>query len=53
MPKPAKPDTPKKSQIEKFRDAARAHDCDEDEGHFDEALKRVAKAPPPKPQKED
>jgi hypothetical protein len=40
-----------KTQPEKFRDAARAHECDPDEGHFDAALKRVAKAPVPKDDK--
>jgi hypothetical protein len=34
-------------QIKRFRETARALECDEDEGRFDEALKRVAKAPTP------
>jgi hypothetical protein len=38
----------KKSQIQKFREAAREHEADEDEGKFNDALKRVAKAPLPK-----
>jgi hypothetical protein len=38
----------KKSQIDKFREAAPELKCDEDEGAFDAALKRAAKAPPPK-----
>ncbi len=34
-----------KPQIEKFRDKARELECDDDEGHFAAALKRVASAP--------
>jgi hypothetical protein len=41
----------KKTQVQKFREAAREAECDQDEGHFDDALKRVAKAPPPKDEK--
>jgi anti-sigma factor RsiW len=42
----------KKSQIQKFRETARALECDESEAAFDRALKRVAKAsPPPKESK--
>jgi len=37
----------KKSQIQKFRETARALECNESEAAFDRALKRVAKAPPP------
>jgi hypothetical protein len=36
-----------KSQADKFKDLARALECDEDEGRFDEALKRAAKVPAP------
>jgi len=53
----------KKPQIDKFRDAARALEADEDERKFDKALGRVAKHKPapsedgalkaPKPSKED
>jgi hypothetical protein len=43
----AKPKS-EKSQPQKFRDLAREAGCDEDEEHFDAALKRVAKAPAPK-----
>jgi len=39
-----------KSQVDKFREAARAHECDEDEGRFDAALKAVS-GPLKKPQK--
>ena len=37
-----------KTQHERFKDAARELDCDEDEARFDEKLKRVAKAKPEK-----
>ena len=37
-----------KSQVEKFTDAAREAECDEDEAHWDERLKKVAKAKPEK-----
>ncbi len=36
------------SQITKFRETARKHEADEDEEKFDDALRRVAKANPPK-----
>jgi hypothetical protein len=36
-----------KSQIQKFRETARAFECNESEAAFDRALKKVAKAPPP------
>ena len=38
-----------KSQIEKFREAARALETDEDEDRFNEALKKIA----PKPKEEE
>jgi hypothetical protein len=31
-----------KTQVEKFRDAARAHEADESEGAFNAALKAIA-----------
>jgi hypothetical protein len=37
-----------KSQIEKFREAARDVGCDDSEEHFDAALKAVAKHAPAK-----
>jgi hypothetical protein len=37
-----------KSQIDKFRETARNLEADEDESKFNDALKRVANAPPPK-----
>jgi hypothetical protein len=40
-----------KSQPQKFREAARAHECDEDEGRFDATLKAVS-GPLKKPQKD-
>ncbi len=35
-----------KAQLEKFKKAARDHEADEDEAHWDERLKRVVKAKP-------
>lgn len=41
--------TPKResTQIDKFKEAAREAGTDDSEEHFDEKLKRVAKAPVP------
>ena len=39
---------PTKDQIDRFKEAARALECDDDDAHFDEKLKKVAKAPKPK-----
>jgi hypothetical protein len=40
---------PNVDQLERFKQAARAAECDEDEAHFEAQLKAVAKAvPPPK-----
>lgn len=36
------------SQGEKFKEAARQLETDDDEGRFNERLGKVAKAPPPK-----
>jgi hypothetical protein len=38
-----------KSQADKFRDLARQIGADEDEKRFEETVKKVAKAKPPKP----
>ena len=35
-----------KPQLDKFKEAAREHDADEDEARWDERLKRVVKAKP-------
>ena len=35
-----------KSQSDKFKDLARELECDEDEKHWDERLKKVAKGKP-------
>ena len=32
------------SQLDKFKEAAREHEADENEAHWDERLKKVAKA---------
>jgi hypothetical protein len=44
MAKKPKPDD--KSQVKRFRKAARALGCDENEGRFQEALRKVAKHKP-------
>ncbi|MDI3335657.1 hypothetical protein QKW60_04525 [Defluviimonas aestuarii] len=36
------------TQPDRFREAARALECDDDEDHFDAKLKKVAKAQKPK-----
>lgn len=40
--------TEQKSQAEKFKDAAREAECDEDEARWAERLKKVAKQQPDK-----
>jgi hypothetical protein len=35
-----------KRQLDKFKEAAREHEADEDEAHWDERLKKIAKAKP-------
>lgn len=40
-----------KSQVEKFREAAREAGTDEREDAFDRIVKKIAKAPPPKEEK--
>ncbi len=42
-----------KIQLDKFKEAARELECDEDEKRFDSKLKRVAKAKPEKDAKSD
>jgi hypothetical protein len=42
---------PKSSQHGKFASAARELGCDEDEAAFDERLRKIAKAQPPKEDK--
>jgi hypothetical protein len=39
------------SQSKKFIDKARELGCDEDEAAFEARLKKIAKAPPPTPEK--
>jgi hypothetical protein len=39
-----------KTQLEKFKEAAREHEADEDEKHWEERLKKVAKAKQEKPE---
>lgn len=40
-----------KSQAEKFRDAARELETDDDEKRFEKMVEKIAKAPPPKSDK--
>lgn len=42
----------RKSQVDKFREAARELETDQSEEAFDRALKKVAKSPPPKHEKD-
>jgi hypothetical protein len=41
----------KPSQIQAFKEKARELGCDEDEAAFERRLRKIAKAPPPKPTK--
>jgi hypothetical protein len=43
--------TQKQSQIDRFKEAARLLECDDDETHFEAALKKIAKAPKPNDEK--
>ena len=40
-------------QMNRFKEAARALECDDDEAHFDAKLKKIATAPKPKDEKPD
>jgi hypothetical protein len=44
-------DSQKKTQLDKFKEAARQLETDDDEARFNERLGKVAKAPPPKEEK--
>jgi len=48
---PKQNQTTPKSQSEKFKAAAPATDCDEDEAAFEKRLQKIAKALPPKQEK--
>jgi hypothetical protein len=37
-----------KSQLDKFKEAARELECDEDEAAFEDKLKKIARTAPPK-----
>jgi hypothetical protein len=39
-----------KDQLQKFKEAARQHDCDEDESAFEDRLRKIAKAKAPQPE---
>jgi len=41
------------TQADRFKEAARELECDDDEARFDAKLKKVAKAPKPKATKDD
>jgi hypothetical protein len=45
--------TEPKTQLDKFKEAARELGCDEDEARWEERLKKVAKQKPPKDQDRD
>ena len=40
-----------KPQSEKFKELARELDVDEDESHFEDTVRKIAKVPPPKDEK--
>ena len=40
---------PPPSQSDKFKEAARELECDDDEAHFDERMKKLIKHKPEKP----
>lgn len=40
------PDKRQSSQLDKFKEAAREHEADEDEARWDERLKKIAKSKP-------
>lgn len=42
-----------KKQADKFRDLARQLECDEDEGRFEETVRKIASAPKPEKAKEE
>jgi hypothetical protein len=46
MPSPNQPPADEPPQHDRFKELARELGCDEDEAAFDEALRRVATAPP-------
>lgn len=52
MPSNTKPDAAK-TQIDKFREAARQLETDDDEARFDERLKRIAKNDVTSPKRND
>lgn len=47
---PARPTTSEPSQLEKFKEAARELECDDDDQRFKERLKKVAKGKAQPPQ---
>lgn len=47
-PSPLPENKPEQPQIDKFRDLARELEADEDEKHFEDSVKRIAKSEKPK-----
>ena len=47
MTNKTKTETPEKSQIDRFKEAARKLETDDDEARFKERLKKLTEAPPP------
>jgi hypothetical protein len=50
VPRPTKDQTLEKSQLDKFKEAARELECDDDEQRFKERLVKLVKAKPEKPE---
>jgi hypothetical protein len=48
QPEDSLPNPKSQSQLEKFREAAREHGCDEDEDAFEEKLREIAQKQPEK-----
>lgn len=49
MPKSDPTPEDREAQLKAFQDAARELECDDDPERFDERVRRLAKAPMPKP----
>lgn len=43
------PGSDTRSQVDKFADLARELDADEDEAHFEDTVRKIAKTTPPAP----
>lgn len=49
MPSSEKGPNEAQSQLDKFKEAARKLECDDDEGHFKERVSRLVKKSPERP----